>query len=1238
MATDPYKKRLATASLAQAQAMDKAYADAYKKGLKDYTYNGLKYAVAGAPGVTATDLVKTRKPVVSTSANAFKELPQKDLDRMDYVSYNRYLEGKNRFAAENALAKGDTAEAKRLRDISYGHLKEGLSPEADPYDLRAKAILDNQAARQPKPFAIQPQYSGFNANTLKQPYVQPAAPVARTLNTTPEVPQEPSFMERAFEPVGNYLDKTFDVKGRISRKLDKAFAYGGSLHKFDIGGPITPYDEEELLNSYQTAGVGGGTPAAAPRTASIINGLNNARKSVVVGAGDVKRRMDNMSDASVTNMSSGLQAGAQAINVLDGMDGKPSTLGGIGSGAMSGASMGASLGSIVPGVGTAIGAVGGAVIGGGLALLQAEKKKKEEAEAKRKYGENVKAQQAMTDQQTMRNYASQGVTSAGSYAYGGYLQQYADGGTLDEFGNLINKGVTKATRAVLPINAAMLAQDVTGTTMKKFTGDNFLTRGTPTPLTEKDLTPEEMAVMRKVHANATERSDRSGVPTKYYGAEYDDYGTKTDDIDPHDFPTLGHALIDPTHRMQTTIGGASVKRTRPGEDAIITDKFDFTGPHEQELMKNMRKENPLTNPYAGIYGRMNNIGSTTKGSGIPVKINLGKPKKVDKGTSVSGSYAYGGDLPEFGKGGKIHIKKENRGKFTAYKKRTGKTTEEALHSKDPHVRQMANFARNAAKWHHKGRKKKHGDGGRIYAYPYGGPVEPEYEVEQGEMVQGQPQLEEGQQVASDMYEVGGERHENGGTDGAGGERVYSDRMKTANKKTYAEEAKDLAKQKAKFEAKIPDTNEAISNTGHRMSERMDMKLDELFKEQEMKKQLALPPSIYSSMPAMANGGRLPKYPFGTPLPNYLNPNAQYPMGVPYGSAPGSSVKTYPQGQGWRTDPVSARPFNAANRRTQYNDETRGRAFGAGTGEFVKPGFRSSTGIMNTYVEPTMLDKQTGTQFYTDYSKDPNAIEKLEPRQSSLTGMNAPLNKLALPTLQTQPTGDGGATAKAMKHGNGIPWQYVDNLASGIMTANTPELARPYMDPRVNLNTTFDINPQLQSARNAMDATNRSIGASTPQGGASSANRQQLFASSLDNANGLYAQKNNIENELKNKEILLNSNINSRNMDKQYAYDVENVKRRAGIQEDIVGNARNFALDQYTSARDAKMDARDLESIKQIAMANPNSADYGYNLQAFKDMYANNPNGLKDKIAFMEASSPNSPALKELKAYYATLTK
>jgi hypothetical protein len=84
-------------------------------------------------------------------------------------------------------------------------------------------------------------------------------------------------------------------------------------------------------------------------------------------------------------------------------------------------------------------------------------------------------------------------------------------------------------------------------------------------------------------------------------------------------------------------------------------------------------------------------------------------------------------LAKMAEGGTIHIKPENRGKFTAYKERTGKTTEEALHSPDPHVRQMANFARNAAKWHH-------ADGGLVLGenmYSDGGMTFPKYRYENG---------------------------------------------------------------------------------------------------------------------------------------------------------------------------------------------------------------------------------------------------------------------------------------------------------------------------------------------------------------------------------------------------------------------------------------------------------------------------------------------------------------------------
>lgn len=60
--------------------------------------------------------------------------------------------------------------------------------------------------------------------------------------------------------------------------------------------------------------------------------------------------------------------------------------------------------------------------------------------------------------------------------------------------------------------------------------------------------------------------------------------------------------------------------------------------------------------------------------------------------------AFGGPL--FAEGGGIHIKPENRGKFTETKRRTGKTTEELTHSKNPITRKRAIFAQNAKKWHH----------------------------------------------------------------------------------------------------------------------------------------------------------------------------------------------------------------------------------------------------------------------------------------------------------------------------------------------------------------------------------------------------------------------------------------------------------------------------------------------------------------------------------------------------------
>lgn len=74
------------------------------------------------------------------------------------------------------------------------------------------------------------------------------------------------------------------------------------------------------------------------------------------------------------------------------------------------------------------------------------------------------------------------------------------------------------------------------------------------------------------------------------------------------------------------------------------------------------------------------------------------------------------ELAVFAKGGKIHIKKANRGKFTDYC--GGKVTSECIargkRSKSAAVRKRATFAANARKWHHAFGGYLYDEGGNLY--------------------------------------------------------------------------------------------------------------------------------------------------------------------------------------------------------------------------------------------------------------------------------------------------------------------------------------------------------------------------------------------------------------------------------------------------------------------------------------------------------------------------------------------
>lgn len=108
--------------------------------------------------------------------------------------------------------------------------------------------------------------------------------------------------------------------------------------------------------------------------------------------------------------------------------------------------------------------------------------------------------------------------------------------------------------------------------------------------------------------------------------------------------------------------------------------------------------------FGGPLGIWEGYGSGAIGYEL-AKENLGIKalNAANKGrlTSLPNSFE-SSELNTFAKGGKIHIKPENRGKFTKYC--GGKVTSECIakgkRSSDPAVRKKATFAANARKWHH----------------------------------------------------------------------------------------------------------------------------------------------------------------------------------------------------------------------------------------------------------------------------------------------------------------------------------------------------------------------------------------------------------------------------------------------------------------------------------------------------------------------------------------------------------
>lgn len=553
----------------------------------------------------------------------------------------------------------------------------------------------------------------------------------------------------------------------------------------------------------------------------------------------------------------------------------------------------------------------------------------------------------------------------------------------------------------------------------------------------------------------------------------------------------------------------------------------------------------------------------------------------------STNFAYGGQTGggsavtygKYGSGGKIHIKPSHKGRFTAYKERTGKTTEEALHSSDPHVRQMANFARNAAKWHH-------ALGGMLPAYANGGPYDGLYpdgfnnapskpsNIDRrakatydpsGKLVNGNYIKADGgslNPLASDMSVANGNTHEQGGIELENKQgqpfaeiedkevvkdnRVYSDRIKLPNGKTIAEEAKKLGNKKGKAEERAESIYSRTKNAGKREEAFVDKKLNDLFNLQENLTGRTQNPEL-GNYSVNAYGG-LVKYGFGT---NDFDPNNPG-IGTNQGA-----VLTDAQGNQMLANNV-------------YNNNPRG---------------NNPQPVSNINTSGGLYNKGAGTNT----------------------------------TNTSTPYGNRGGWNTALNIGASlIP--FVDNAYNANLISKTPDLPTPGVRQGFNamampMKTNYNIDPALNDANSAY--RNFNVGADSGQ--INRANKLGAFSEMLNNKSRLYGTKENMENQMinanqmniqgvTNQNTANQQNVTNQNLGLKDDYNYRNFMRTNDINQMKSANVSNAVNDANKLVQDRNMKGTQQSQILYNSLAYGDGAGISAQIGTpqFNDMLRSNP--------------------------------
>lgn len=200
-------------------------------------------------------------------------------------------------------------------------------------------------------------------------------------------------------------------------------------------------------------------------------------------------------------------------------------------------------------------------------------------------------------------------------------------------------------------------------------------------------------------------------------------------------------------------------------------------------------------------------------------------------------------------------------------------------------------------------------------------------------------------------------------------------------------------------------------------------------------------------------------------------------------------------------------------------------------------------------------------------------------------------------------------------------RFVDNINNANLINNTPQFPKPRLQSPAKLDTTYNIEPNLNENRNAYTDFAKNVDANNTNSNVANAQKGAAYAERLKQNNVLYGQKANIETQLKNDSTLYNHQINGQNLAKLDQYDMNNYNRDLMIKGEKSANVANAVEDIGKMGTEANQKSLDNSRISHImklydnndAAANSLYSEYrkaakGNDLDELKKQMSKRPNG------------------------------